>query len=94
MYHNHIDKDYSHPWYTPDRLEKEDEGAARMMHSNAFLRVLFPFYGWAIYLYGMPDGSHFIPFSSQRLVHLYIYLDIYVYTQYKYMICIFSFMCI
>ena len=67
MYHNHIDKDYSHPWYTPDRLEKEDEGAARLVHSWSILRFLFPLYGWAIYLYGMPDGSHFIPWSSQRM---------------------------
>jgi acyl-lipid omega-3 desaturase len=67
MYHNHIDKDYSHPWYTPDRLEREDEGAARLMHKAGILRFLFPFYGWAIYLYGMPDGSHFIPWASQRM---------------------------
>lgn len=67
MYHNHIDKDYSHPWYTPDRLDREDEGAARLMHKAGILRFLFPFYGWAIYLYGMPDGSHFFPWSSQRL---------------------------
>ena len=67
MYHNHIEKDYSHPWYTPDRLEREDEGAARLMHTTGILRFLFPFYGWLIYLYGMPDGSHFIPWSSQRL---------------------------
>ena len=41
-----------------------------MMHGfglGTLLRSLFPFYGWFIYLYGMPDGSHFIPFSSQRM---------------------------
>lgn len=37
------------------------------MHKAGILRFLFPFYGWAIYLYGMPDGSHFFPWSSQRL---------------------------
>jgi omega-3 fatty acid desaturase (delta-15 desaturase) len=70
MYHNHIDKDYSHPWYTPDRLARPDEGLARMMHSwglGGVLRFLFPFYGWFIYLYGMPDGSHFIPWPEQRM---------------------------
>ena len=70
MYHNHIDKDYSHPWYTPDRLARPDEGLARMMHGwglGSVLRLLFPFYGWFIYLYGMPDGSHVIPFPQQRL---------------------------
>jgi omega-3 fatty acid desaturase (delta-15 desaturase) len=67
MYHNHEDKDYSHPWYTPERLARPDEGTARMMHNNSFIRVLFPFYGWHIYLYGLPDGSHYFPFTSQRM---------------------------
>ena len=67
MYHNHVEKDYSHPWYTPDRLERPDEGMARMMHSQTLLRGAFPFYGWHIYLYGMPDGSHYLPFTSQRM---------------------------
>lgn len=67
MYHNHIDKDYSHPWYTPDKLEKEDEHLARMMEKFPFIRFFFPFIGWQLYLYGMPDGSHWIPFSSQRM---------------------------
>lgn len=31
------------------------------------MRVLFPFYGWHIYLYGMPDGSHYFPISTQRM---------------------------
>lgn len=38
-----------------------------MMHKNSLLRFLFPFYGWHIYLYGLPDGSHYFPFTSQRL---------------------------
>ena len=70
MYHNHIEKDYSHPWYTPDRLQRPDEGLARMMHGfglGSVLRLLFPFYGWFIYLYGMPDGSHFVPLAQQRM---------------------------
>jgi omega-3 fatty acid desaturase (delta-15 desaturase) len=67
MYHNHEDKDYSHPWYTPERLNRPDEGMARMMHSHSWMRILFPYYGWHLYLYGMPDGSHYFPFMSQRL---------------------------
>jgi acyl-lipid omega-3 desaturase len=70
MYHNHIDKDYSHPWYTPERLARDDESLARMLHSSGLgdiLRFLFPFYGWGIYIYGMPDGSHLIPFPEQRM---------------------------
>lgn len=67
MYHNHVDKDYSHPWYTPEKLAREDEEMARWMNSNPLIRFTFPIVGWIIYLYGMPDGSHFIPFSEQRM---------------------------
>jgi len=67
MYHNHVEKDYSHPWYIPERLERDDEKLAKYMHKNWLFRLFFPFVAWPIYLYGMPDGSHFIPFSSQRL---------------------------
>jgi len=68
MYHNHVDKDYSHPWYTPERLARPDEFLARTVHNNhSWVFSLFPFYGWMIYLYGMPDGSHFIPLPSQRM---------------------------
>jgi omega-3 fatty acid desaturase (delta-15 desaturase) len=67
MFHNHIDKDYSHPWYTPDKLEKPDEHLARMMEKYPFIRFFFPFVGWPLYLYGMPDGSHWIPFRNTRL---------------------------
>lgn len=67
MYHNHVDKDYSHPWYTPERFQHEDESLARTFHNNWWLIITFPFYGWAVYLYGLPDGSHFFPFSSQRM---------------------------
>lgn len=63
MYHNHVDKDYSHPWYTPDKLDKPGFELARMMEKAPWLRASFPFYGWAVYLWGMPDGSHFIPMS-------------------------------
>jgi len=67
MYHNHEDKDYSHPWYTPERLARPEEAKGRMMQENAWMRLLFPYIGWQLYLYGMPDGSHFIPFMSQRM---------------------------
>jgi omega-3 fatty acid desaturase (delta-15 desaturase) len=67
MYHNHVEKDYSHPWYVPARFERDDEKLAKYMHQNWLFRLFFPFVAWPIYLYGMPDGSHFIPFASQRL---------------------------
>lgn len=72
MYHNHITKDYSHPWYTPERFEQPDEKIAKFMDQYGWFRGLFPFFGWAVYLFGMPDGSHFFPFlcfpfSTQRM---------------------------
>lgn len=67
MYHNHIEKDYSHPWYTEERFHREDEKLANWMDKNSWVRAFFPIVGWQIYLYGMPDGSHIIPFPEQRL---------------------------
>ena len=62
-----MDKDYSHPWYTEEKLKKPDENLARLMEDYPLVRAFFPIIGWALYLYGMPDGSHFIPFASQRM---------------------------
>ena len=67
MYHNHAEKDYSYPWYTPEKLAQKDEGMARMLHNQPALIFFFPYFGWPIYLYGFPDGSHLIPFPSARL---------------------------
>lgn len=63
MHHNHVDKDYSHPWYTPDKLQGDqpEYALARAMENYTWIRAVFPFVGWAVYLWGMPDGSHFIP---------------------------------
>jgi hypothetical protein len=51
MYHNHVDKDYSHPWYTEERYNREDEGLARIFH-HPIIRTLFPFFAWHFYLMG------------------------------------------
>lgn len=68
MYHNHVDKDYSYPWYTNDRLQKDDEKMARFLHENPFIIFFFPFFGWPTYfLFGMPDGNHMYPFANDRL---------------------------
>lgn len=67
MFHNHVTKDYSHPWYTEERLKQSEEALGRLMDDNSWIRFFFPFVGWQLYLYGMPDGSHFIPFPSQRM---------------------------
>jgi len=66
-FHNHLEKDYSHPWYTEEKLKEPDEAAARLMESFPLARVVFPFIGWPLYLWGMPDGSHWIPWSGQRM---------------------------
>ena len=66
MFHNHADKDYSHPWYTPDKLDPAsgpEFALARAMEKITFMRFIFPIIGWAIYLLGLPDGSHFFPFA-------------------------------
>jgi acyl-lipid omega-3 desaturase len=67
MFHNHVDKDYSHPWYTEEKLRQPEFELARAMENYPLMRLLFPIVGWPIYLYGMPDGSHWYPFKDHRL---------------------------
>lgn len=67
LHHNHVDHDYSHPWYTPERLKNPEEGLARWMDGHAWVRFMFPCIGWQLYLYGLPDGSHYLPWPNQRL---------------------------
>ena len=69
MYHNHVSKDYSHPWYTEDREQVQDEGLYRFFRTtlNGNLMATFPLFGWTAYLLGSPDGSHFVPIPSQRM---------------------------
>lgn len=68
MYHNHVEKDYSHPWYTPERFTREDEKLANWVNNNAIARFFVPILSWPIYIIlGMPDGNHFYPFESQRM---------------------------
>lgn len=67
MHHNHADKDYSHPWFTKERLRRPEEGQARFQDRNPLLRLAFPLVGWPIYLLGLPDGCHLLPIPFQRL---------------------------
>jgi omega-3 fatty acid desaturase (delta-15 desaturase) len=68
MYHNHVEKDYSHPWYTEESLKLPKEKMGRMLHEKLHLVRLFsPIFGWWLYLFGKPDGSHFIPWPTQRI---------------------------
>ena len=39
-----------------EKLKKPDEHLARLMENYPFMRFFFPIIGWALYLYGMPDG--------------------------------------
>eukprot|EP00038_Savillea_parva_P002561 m.115450 g.115450 ORF g.115450 m.115450 type:complete len:410 (+) comp10878_c0_seq1:474-1703(+) len=61
MYHNHVDKDYSHSWVTPERMADPESTTARFSERNPWIMPLVPFVGWPLYLLGMPDGSHWIP---------------------------------
>jgi omega-3 fatty acid desaturase (delta-15 desaturase) len=67
MHHNHIDKDYSHPWYTEKTILLPKEKLGKMLHDMHLLRFLSPVFGWWLYIYGKPDGSHFFPFPKQRM---------------------------
>eukprot|EP01038_Epipyxis_sp_PR26KG_P011000 gene11000-14774_t len=67
MYHNHVEMDYSHPWLTPEKLAKPDAGLNRLIVNSGLLRLVVPYFGWYLYLYGFPDGSHWYPFTQDRL---------------------------
>ena len=69
MFHNHVKKDYSYGWITPDIIAKTP--AAAWFHSEnsvaKAVKAVFPFFAWFSYLLGINDGSHFIPLKNQRL---------------------------
>ena len=68
MFHNHIEKDYSYGWFTPDILSRPDKELCRQFHENTLLTFFFPFYGWFMYIFlGIRDGNHFIPFQTEKL---------------------------
>lgn len=58
QYHNHKEKDKSHPWFTEEEIQKTF--LRRRMKS-----VFTPFIVYAVYLYlGEFDGSHIYPFGK------------------------------
>lgn len=67
MFHNHIEKDYSYSWFTPDVIAKEIDPMTLQLHKNKVIKFFLPFFGWFMYLLGVRDGNHFIPIKSQRL---------------------------
>lgn len=66
MYHNHVEKDYSYAWITPDNVQ-EFPKVDKLLHHNPTLASVTPFIGWFLYLLGLGDGCHFIPIPSHRL---------------------------
>lgn len=64
MNHNHVKNDYSYKWFTPDQ---EPSFAAKVFTQNKFIATILPFFGWPVYLFGIDDGSHFVPFRNHRL---------------------------
>ena len=65
MYHNHVSKDYSHPWYTD--VDTSDSGMYRFFEHHREFMAAMPLIGWTMYLLGSPDGNHFLPIPSQRM---------------------------
>jgi omega-3 fatty acid desaturase (delta-15 desaturase) len=67
LYHNHAEKDYSHPWHDEAYYKNPENSSAIFFKDHKILRATFPIYGWFLYLWGMPDGSHFLPFPRDRM---------------------------
>ena len=59
QYHNHYVRDYSFPWFTADDLKQ----AHRQISHK--IRITFPFTGFMMYLAGLPDGGHWVPFGGR-----------------------------
>lgn len=76
MYHNHVEKDYSHPWFTPERMARPESWLTRLVHQYNYLMATFPYIGWTMYLFGAPDGNHFIPIPSD--VSLFLVLSAHI----------------
>jgi len=63
LYHNHYTRDYSFPWFTSEDLKA---ATASVAHK---IRVTFPFTGFFMYLAGIPDGGHWLPFGGRLWEH-------------------------
>jgi len=66
MYHNHVDKDYSYAWVTPEQEAKKPV-VMTFFHNSPLLSFFLPFYGWFLYLLGFGDGCHWLPVPTDRL---------------------------
>eukprot|EP00035_Acanthoeca_spectabilis_P001001 m.76873 g.76873 ORF g.76873 m.76873 type:complete len:410 (+) comp10559_c1_seq2:164-1393(+) len=72
MFHNHVDKDYSHEWVTAEKKAAVAYPMTEFADNNPWIAPILPFVGWQLYLLGLPDGSHYfplpgIPFTGARL---------------------------
>ena len=56
--HNHVKEDYSHAW-APAHATKD--ARTRALQCSG----LFPNFGWLIYMLGIPDGGHWVPFGGR-----------------------------
>lgn len=61
LFHNNIDKDLSHPWMTDEEFVQLTEKGPLGWLGGLLYKVVTPVFGYAVYLAGIPDGSHFIP---------------------------------
>ena len=60
MFHNHVEKDQSHPWISKEKWR----GLSRLEKAYIF-SPLTPFIAYYFYLFfGLIDGSHILPFSK------------------------------
>jgi len=67
MHHNHQTKDYSHAWLTDEDKDEDLTPNMKWVRDNPAFRVTMPFFGWWMYLLGVPDGNHWFPNAAGRL---------------------------
>lgn len=54
-----MEKDFSYLWFPEDILAERP--IAQAFHKAPVALAIFPFYGYFMYLLGMPDGCHYLP---------------------------------
>lgn len=64
LHHNHANQDYSFPWWYATGRNPEE--TPNVFYGLPF-RLGLPIAGWAAYLIGAPDGSHYVPLPHQRM---------------------------
>lgn len=62
-HHNHVENDFSHVWLTPAAEREMDSFSAFVANSHPVLLLLTPFYFGLYLFFGLPDGSHVLPWG-------------------------------